>query len=122
MVPPLIKTFEKLNRNADPIPEASMPTSLLCRVKLLIEYVAFSAVRNNPTPVEFSTPPPFIYTPPGAVIVLISIPLRYMHTTVEMVHKEDVENVQISAGAILTLVAKWKAAGVQGKKAIVQRQ
>ena len=24
---------------------------------------------------------------------LISLPLRYMHTTVEMVHKEDVENV-----------------------------
>jgi len=24
---------------------------------------------------------------------LISLPLRYMHTTVEMVHKNDVENV-----------------------------
>ncbi|CDS91871.1 hypothetical protein BN1088_1430275 [Sphingobacterium sp. PM2-P1-29] len=24
---------------------------------------------------------------------LISLPLRYMHTTVEMVHKEDVDNV-----------------------------
>jgi putative aminopeptidase FrvX len=24
---------------------------------------------------------------------LISLPLRYMHTTVETVHKEDVENV-----------------------------
>jgi len=24
---------------------------------------------------------------------LISLPLRYMHTTVEMVHKSDVENV-----------------------------
>jgi putative aminopeptidase FrvX len=24
---------------------------------------------------------------------LISLPLRYMHTTVEMVHKDDVENV-----------------------------
>jgi putative aminopeptidase FrvX len=24
---------------------------------------------------------------------LISLPLRYMHTTVEMVHREDVENV-----------------------------
>jgi len=24
---------------------------------------------------------------------LISLPLRYMHTTVEMIHKEDVDNV-----------------------------
>jgi putative aminopeptidase FrvX len=24
---------------------------------------------------------------------LISLPLRYMHTTVEMVHRDDVENV-----------------------------
>ena len=24
---------------------------------------------------------------------MISLPLRYMHTTVEMVHKDDVENV-----------------------------
>jgi putative aminopeptidase FrvX len=24
---------------------------------------------------------------------LISLPLRYMHTTVEMAHKDDVENV-----------------------------
>ena len=24
---------------------------------------------------------------------MISLPLRYMHTTVEMVHREDVENV-----------------------------
>jgi putative aminopeptidase FrvX len=27
------------------------------------------------------------------VSALISLPLRYMHTTVEMVHKEDVDNV-----------------------------
>jgi putative aminopeptidase FrvX len=28
-----------------------------------------------------------------ALPALISLPLRYMHTTVEMVHRDDVENV-----------------------------
>jgi putative aminopeptidase FrvX len=28
----------------------------------------------------------------GVPSALISLPLRYMHTTVEMVHKSDVEN------------------------------
>lgn len=35
----------------------------------------------------------FAYANGGVVSALISLPLRYMHTTVEMVHKEDVENV-----------------------------
>ncbi|HNA19160.1 MAG TPA: M20/M25/M40 family metallo-hydrolase [Chitinophagaceae bacterium] len=35
----------------------------------------------------------FAYSNDGCPSVLISIPLRYMHTTVEMVHKDDVENV-----------------------------
>lgn len=35
----------------------------------------------------------FAYTTGGVPSVLISLPLRYMHTTVEMVHKDDVENV-----------------------------
>lgn len=35
----------------------------------------------------------FAYSNDGVVSALISLPLRYMHTTVEMVHKEDVENV-----------------------------
>lgn len=34
----------------------------------------------------------FAYSNGGVPSVLISLPLRYMHTTVEMVHKEDVEN------------------------------
>lgn len=34
----------------------------------------------------------FAYSNSGVVSALISIPLRYMHTTVESVHKEDVEN------------------------------
>jgi len=33
----------------------------------------------------------FAYTKEGVASALISLPLRYMHTTVEMVHKEDVE-------------------------------
>ena len=35
----------------------------------------------------------FAYSNGGVASALISLPLRYMHTTVEMVHKEDVENV-----------------------------
>lgn len=35
----------------------------------------------------------FAYSNGGVPSVLISLPLRYMHTTVEMAHKEDVENV-----------------------------
>ncbi len=35
----------------------------------------------------------FAYATGGVTSALISLPLRYMHTTVEMVHKEDVENV-----------------------------
>ena len=35
----------------------------------------------------------FAYSNGGVASALISLPLRYMHTTVEMVHREDVENV-----------------------------
>jgi putative aminopeptidase FrvX len=35
----------------------------------------------------------FAYSNDGVVSALISLPLRYMHTTVELVHKDDVENV-----------------------------
>lgn len=35
----------------------------------------------------------FAYSNRGVASALISLPLRYMHTTVEMVNKEDVENV-----------------------------
>ncbi len=35
----------------------------------------------------------FAYSNGGVPSVLISLPLRYMHTTVEMAHKEDVENL-----------------------------
>jgi putative aminopeptidase FrvX len=35
----------------------------------------------------------FAYSNGGVPSALISLALRYMHTTVEMVHREDVENV-----------------------------
>jgi putative aminopeptidase FrvX len=35
----------------------------------------------------------FAYSNAGVASALISLPLRYMHTTVEMVHKRDVEDV-----------------------------
>src|SRR5690606_39512289 len=35
----------------------------------------------------------FAYSNAGTPSALISLPLRYMHTTVEMVHKDDVNNV-----------------------------
>ena len=35
----------------------------------------------------------FAYSNGGVAAALISLPLRYMHTTVEMVHREDVANV-----------------------------
>lgn len=35
----------------------------------------------------------FAYSNDGVPSALISLPLRYMHTTVEMIHKDDVDNV-----------------------------
>ncbi|HNG90119.1 MAG TPA: M42 family peptidase, partial [Saprospiraceae bacterium] len=35
----------------------------------------------------------FAYSNGGVPSALISLPLRYMHTTVEMAHKEDVSNI-----------------------------
>src|ERR1700750_1641904 len=35
----------------------------------------------------------FAYSNDGVPSALISLPLRYMHTTVEMIHKEDADNV-----------------------------
>ena len=35
----------------------------------------------------------FAYSNGGVASALISLPLKYMHTTVEMVHKNDVENI-----------------------------
>jgi putative aminopeptidase FrvX len=46
----------------------------------------------------------FAYSNEGCPSVLISIPLRYMHTTVEMLHKDDIENtIRLMYETILTL-------------------
>ena len=37
----------------------------------------------------------FAYSNQGVPSVLISLPLKYMHTTVEMAHSEDIENVTL---------------------------
>jgi putative aminopeptidase FrvX len=49
----------------------------------------------------------FAYANDGCPSVLISIPLRYMHTTVEMLHKSDIENtVKLMYETLLTITAK----------------
>ena len=49
----------------------------------------------------------FAYANDGCPSVLISIPLRYMHTTVEMLHKKDIEQtIQLMYETLLTLTAK----------------
>src|SRR5882724_1445571 len=46
----------------------------------------------------------FAYAHEGCPSVLISIPLRYMHTTVEMLHKSDIENtIRLMYETVLTL-------------------
>ena len=46
----------------------------------------------------------FAYANDGCPSVLISIPLRYMHTTVEMLHKDDIENtVKLMYASLLAL-------------------
>jgi putative aminopeptidase FrvX len=48
----------------------------------------------------------FAYSNGGVPSALISLPLRYMHTTVEMIHKEDVDNViRLIYESILTIKA-----------------
>src|SRR5690606_18416152 len=46
----------------------------------------------------------FAYSNAGVPSALISLPLRYMHTTVEMIHKEDVDHViQLIYQTLLTI-------------------
>ena len=49
----------------------------------------------------------FAYANDGCPSVLISIPLRYMHTTVEMLHKDDIENtIKLMYETLLSLSPK----------------
>ena len=49
----------------------------------------------------------FAYANDGCPSVLISIPLRYMHTTVEMIHKDDIENtIRLMYESLLTITPK----------------
>jgi putative aminopeptidase FrvX len=49
----------------------------------------------------------FAYSNDGCPSVLISIPLRYMHTTVEMIHKDDIENtIKLMYETLLALTPK----------------
>ncbi|MDF2449214.1 MAG: family metallopeptidase [Bacteroidota bacterium] len=53
-----------------------------------IEFQRQAASRSTGTDTDA-----FAYSNDGVASALISLPLRYMHTTVESVHKEDVEDV-----------------------------
>jgi putative aminopeptidase FrvX len=49
----------------------------------------------------------FAYANDGCPSALISIPLRYMHTTVEMLHKDDIENtIRLIYESVLALTPK----------------
>ncbi|HOZ70272.1 MAG TPA: M42 family peptidase, partial [Chitinophagaceae bacterium] len=49
----------------------------------------------------------FAYSNDGCPSVLISIPLRYMHTTVEMLHRNDIENtIKLMYETLLSLSPK----------------
>jgi putative aminopeptidase FrvX len=49
----------------------------------------------------------FAYANDGCPSVLISIPLRYMHTTVEMLHRDDIEQtIQLMYETLLVLSPK----------------
>jgi putative aminopeptidase FrvX len=49
----------------------------------------------------------FAYANDGCPSVLISIPLRYMHTPVEMLHKSDIEQtIMLMYETLLTLTPK----------------
>lgn len=82
----------------------------------LLEFVQKTA-EDNKIPVQLRTvsrstgtdTESFAYANDGCPSVLISIPLRYMHTTVEMLHKDDIENtIKLMYETLLTLSPKTK--------------
>ena len=82
----------------------------------LLDIVQAAAVKNK-IPVQHHTvsrstgtdTDAFAYSNDGCPSVLISIPLRYMHTTVEMLHKTDIENtIKLIYETLLSLTPKTK--------------
>jgi putative aminopeptidase FrvX len=80
----------------------------------LLDVVQVVAAKNN-IPVQLHTvsrstgtdTDSFAYANDGCPSVLISIPLKYMHTTVEMLHKKDVEStIKLMYETLLTLTPK----------------
>ncbi len=80
----------------------------------LLDFVQDTAAKNK-IPVQLRTvsrstgtdTDSFAYANDGCPSVLISIPLRYMHTTVEMLHKDDIENtVKLMYETLLSLTPK----------------
>lgn len=80
----------------------------------LLSFVQDAAAKNK-IPVQLRTASrstgtdteSFAYANDGCPSVLISIPLRYMHTTVEMIHKDDIENtVKLMYETLITLTPK----------------
>ncbi len=80
----------------------------------LLDYVQQVAAKNK-IPVQMRTvsrstgtdTDSFAYANDGCPSVLISIPLRYMHTTVEMIHKDDIEQtIKLMYESLLFLTPK----------------
>lgn len=82
----------------------------------LLDHIQAAAAKNK-IPVQYHTvsrstgtdTDAFAYSNDGCPSALISIPLRYMHTTVEMLHKSDIENtIKLIYESLLTLTPKTK--------------
>ena len=80
----------------------------------LLDHVQKTADKNH-IPVQLKTvsrstgtdTDSFAYANDGCPSVLISIPLRYMHTTVEMLHRDDIENtIKLLYETLLSLSSK----------------
>ena len=80
----------------------------------LLDFVQKTAVKAN-IPVQLKTvsrstgtdTDSFAYANEGCPSVLISIPLRYMHTTVEMLHKNDIDDtIRLMYETLLALTPK----------------
>jgi len=80
----------------------------------LLDHVQQVAAKNK-IPVQLKTvsrstgtdTDSFAYANEGCPSVLISLPLRYMHTTVEMLHRDDVDNtIKLMYETLLSLNAK----------------